>query len=165
MTTDALAIDATRQAVVFAKDGEVFTNSLDVAASFDKRHTEVLRAIHNLIQQEPELGQRNFASFKTNDLTGESTSHYDMDRDGFTLLAMGFTGAKALKWKLRYIEAFNAMEAELRRLGGVNVPGAQIDLLALLSVGREAAALPVYRSSMSRVSPSMPAKPGDAAAG
>ncbi len=37
-----------------------------------------------------------------------------MTRDGFTLLAMGFTGAKALQWKLRYIEAFNRMETEIR---------------------------------------------------
>lgn len=39
-----------------------------------------------------------------------------MDQTGFTLLAMGFTGAKALKFKLRYIEAFNALEAEVRRI-------------------------------------------------
>ena len=44
-----------------------------------------------------------------------SASHYAMDRDGFTLLAMGFTGTKALRFKMNYIKAFNAMEAELRR--------------------------------------------------
>jgi len=41
---------------------------------------------------------------------------YEMDRDGFSLLAMGFTGEKALKWKLDYIKAFNAMERELKRI-------------------------------------------------
>lgn len=109
-------IDAERNPIVFAKDGEVFANSRDVAAFFEKNHFDVLKAIRNLIAAEPELGRRNFASFKINDLTGESTSHYEMDRTGFTLLAMGFTGAKALKWKLRYIEAFEALEAECRRI-------------------------------------------------
>lgn len=85
------------------------------------------------------MGRRNFASFKINDLTGESTSHYEMDRDGFTLLAMGFTGSKALKWKMRYIEAFNAMEAELRRIAtsgpmiDLNDPGALRGLLLTYS--------------------------------
>ncbi|WP_334151612.1 phage regulatory protein/antirepressor Ant [Hyphomicrobium sp.] len=103
-----------RNPVVFAKDGAVFTSSRDVADAFEKNHRDVLRAIRNLIDAEPSLELRNFAPFKINDLTGESTSHYEMDRDGFTLLAMGFTGSKALQWKLRYIEAFNRMEAELR---------------------------------------------------
>lgn len=111
-----VSIDTTRQPLVHAKDGEVFASSRDVAAFFGKNHSDVLRAIRNLIVKEPRLGLLNFASFKINDLTGESTSHYDMDRDGFTLLAMGFTGSKALGWKLRYIEAFKAMEAEVRRI-------------------------------------------------
>lgn len=112
----SVQINPERSPVVFTRDGEVFANSRDVAAFFGKNHSDVLRAIRNLVDAEPELGRRNFASFKINDLTGESTSHFDMDRDGFTLLAMGFTGTKALKWKLRYIEAFNAMEAECRRI-------------------------------------------------
>jgi len=41
---------------------------------------------------------------------------YEMDRDGFSLLVMGFTGEKALQWKIKYIEAFNQMESELKRL-------------------------------------------------
>lgn len=100
-------------AIVQINDGRAMTTSKIVAASFEKRHTDVLRDIRNLIKLEPILGERNFASFKTNDLTGETTSHYEIDRDGFTLLAMGFTGSKALKWKLKYIAAFNAMEAAL----------------------------------------------------
>lgn len=126
MTTGQLTpIDPERNPIVFTKDGEVFANSRDVAAFFGKNHFDVLRAIRNLIDAEPQLGVRNFASFKNKDLTGESTSHYEMDRDGFTLLAMGFTGSKALKWKLRYIEAFNALEAECRRIAS---QGSAIDL-------------------------------------
>lgn len=107
-------VNAERLPIVFMKDGGVFASSRDVASFFCKQHKDVLRDIRNLIEKEPSLGQRNFAPFKINDLTGESTSHYEMDRDGFTLLAMGFTGARALKWKLSYIAAFNAMEAQLR---------------------------------------------------
>ena len=100
--------------MVFGRAGAVFATSRDVAAFFRKQHKDVLRDIRNLIAKEPSLALRNFAPFKIKDLTGESTGHYEMDRDGFTLLAMSFTGAKALKWKLKYIEAFDTMEAELR---------------------------------------------------
>lgn len=109
------SIEPTRSAIVTVVEGEAFADSRDIAAAFGKNHKDVLRAIRNLIASEPALGQRNFAPFQNKDLSGSSTSHYLMDRDGFTLLAMGFTGAAALKWKLRYIEAFKAMEAELTR--------------------------------------------------
>jgi len=110
----AISGDAAREAIVYERDGEVFADSRDVASFFGKNHKDVLRAIRNLVKSEPVLGRRNFAPYKINDLTGETTSHYKMDRDGFTLLGMSFTGAQALRWKLRYIEAFNAMEARLR---------------------------------------------------
>lgn len=113
-------INASRQPIVTIKNGGALADSRDVAEAFGKMHKDVLRAIRELIYKEPSLGLRNFAPFKIKDLTGESTSHYEMDRDGFTLLAMGFTGERALKWKLRYIEAFNAMEAELRKRPSVD---------------------------------------------
>ena len=90
-----------RKPVVAIKDGKVSADSRDVAALFTKEHRNVLRDIRELIAKEPSLGLLNFEPFTINDLTGESTSHYEMDRDGFTLLAMGFTGEKALKWKLQ----------------------------------------------------------------
>ena len=107
-------IDASRQPVVFTRDGEVFASSRDVAGYFEKEVKHVHEAIRNLIQKDASLVQPNFRPNYIKDLTGESVSHYDMTRDGFALLAMGFTGAKALKWKLKYIEAFNLMEGELR---------------------------------------------------
>lgn len=119
-------IDAERNPIVFTKDGEVFANSRDVAAFFGKRHHHVLDAISNLIKQEPNLGLTSFRETPYVDpQNGQSYKSFDMDRDGFTLLAMGFTGSRALKWKLRYIEAFNAMEAELRRVAN---SGPMIDL-------------------------------------
>src|SRR5690606_19585992 len=107
--------------IVFAKDGEVFANSRDVAAFFGKEHRSVLASIDNLLEQEPGLRLHHFMQTvieRENPSGGGSIQSrgFDMDRDGFTLLAMGFTGGKALKWKLRYIEAFNALEAECRRI-------------------------------------------------
>jgi len=137
-------MNAERNPVVFTKDGEVFANSRDVGAFFDKRHDNVMQTIDGLIQQEPKLRLLNFketVSERPNPSGGAPirSRSYDMDRDGFTLLAMGFTGGKALKWKLRYIEAFNAMEAELRRIANsgptvdLNDPGALRGLLLTYS--------------------------------
>jgi Rha family phage regulatory protein len=111
-------VDAHRQPVVFVRDGEVFASSLDVAAFFEKAHKHVLAAIDKLLEQEPSLHGLNFRPMLVDVAIGNGATRQDrafaLTRDGFALVAMGFTGAKALKWKLRYIEAFNCMEAELR---------------------------------------------------
>ena len=103
--------------LVHIKNGAVFANSRDVAAYFGKEHRDVLRTIDRLIAQEATLGLRNFAHLPH---TGPSGSRqyrsFGMDRAWFTLLAMGFTGAKARRSKLRYMEAFDALEAEVHRL-------------------------------------------------
>ena len=100
-----------RQPVVTMKDGRAIADSRDVAATFGKRHDHVLRDIRELIGKGvPNFGETYFV----NEQNGQTYPAYEMDRDGFSLLAMGFTGEKALKWKLRYIEAFNAMEVKLR---------------------------------------------------
>lgn len=103
-------------------EGKVVANSREVAEAFEKRHDHVLRDIDHLMAVAPECAPK-FG--ETSDMVampqgGTRTSRsFDMDRDGFALLAMGFTGAKALRFKLAYIEAFNRMEAELR--GAVKV--------------------------------------------
>lgn len=96
---------------------EILTDSKTVAEKFNRRHGDVLRAVDRLIN---EIGQRNFAdtplfekSYRVNEQNGQSYPVYSMNRDGFTLLAMGFTGKEALTWKLKYIEAFNEMERRL----------------------------------------------------
>lgn len=88
--------DASRQPVVIVKDGEVFTNSRDVAAFFDKEHRGVLRDIDNLLKSEPDLGLHNFVqgSYTLPGTGSQQHRCFDMNRDGFTLLAMGFTGAR-----------------------------------------------------------------------
>jgi Rha family phage regulatory protein len=99
--------------LVFTQGDAAMTHSKIVAACFEKQHFHVLEAIRNLECSE-EFYETNFRAFKIKDLTGESTSHVEMTRDGFMFLAMGFTGAKAAKWKEKLIAAFNAMEAQIR---------------------------------------------------
>lgn len=103
----------TSQPVLLVRGDGVFADSREVARFFHKRHDHVIRDIKRLLAQAPECAPK-FGEFRIKDLSGESVSHFNMDRDGFSLLAMGFTGVKALHWKLRWIEAFNRMEAELR---------------------------------------------------
>lgn len=98
---------------ITVRDGALTVTSRQVAEHFGKQHKNVLRAIANLECSE-DFNRLNFEPFKINDLTGESTSHYAMTRDGFTFLVMGFTGKEAARWKERYIAAFNAMEQRLR---------------------------------------------------
>jgi Rha family phage regulatory protein len=115
-----------RVPAVFGEGGEIFADSRDVAKFFEKRHDHVLRDIDNLIRKDPDLqgneftpsnyGELNFGDCNINGLAPfEGYRCFHLTRDGFTLLAMGFTGPKALTFKIKYIEAFNAMEAELLR--------------------------------------------------
>ena len=100
-------------------DGTVTTTSLQVAQSFGKRHRDVMRAIRNLLAEIGEEHARNFARMSQEVEVGNGgvrqESAYRMNREGFMLLAMGFTGKEALRWKLAYIAAFNRMEAELQK--------------------------------------------------
>lgn len=96
-------------------EGRPATTSREVAKFFDKRHTDVLRDLGQITANCPkEFSQRNFASAEYSDEQGKSRPMFYLFRDGFTLLAMGYTGQKAMQFKLAYIEAFNRMEAELR---------------------------------------------------
>lgn len=128
--TQHVPMAADRAPIVFARDGEAFATSRDVAAFFGKEHRSVLASIDNLLSQEADLRLHAFMQTvgeRANPSGGAPIESrlFEMTRDGFTLLAMGFTGSKALRWKLRYIEAFNAMEAELRRIAQA---GPAIDL-------------------------------------
>ena len=103
-----------------AHKGHVTATSLQVAEHFGKRHTHVLRAIRNLAAELPDEHKPIFGLMSQSVEVGQgglrSEPIYQMNRDGFALLAMGFTGKEALRWKLAYITAFNAMEAKLRAL-------------------------------------------------
>lgn len=118
------SVDSHGKPIVFAADGKALANSRDVAAWFGKPHGGVLRAIRGLLLAEPRLDRSSFASIESLDAHGRRQPSFDMDRDGFTLLAMGFTGPKALKFKIAYVEAFNAMEAALTGPREPGVPAA-----------------------------------------
>lgn len=108
------------------EDGLAVTSSLLVADTFGKNHKEVLRDVDNLLakaqncaqtenQQVGEMFFRTEYESPLNNGTGavRKSPMYLMNRDGFTLLVMGYTGQKALEFKLKYIAAFNAMERQL----------------------------------------------------
>lgn len=91
----------------------LITTSLKVAEKFEKQHKDVLENIRNLVAENSAAKFFNETTYKNR---GKEYPMFEMDRDGFSLLVMGFTGEKALKWKIEYINAFNAMENELKRI-------------------------------------------------
>ena len=103
--------------------GKIVTSSQAVAYYFEKDHGKVLRSIRSLLsfQETSESMTKNgytpkwFYEYQYNNEQNHQTyPAFLMTRDGFTLLAMGFTGKKALEWKIRYIQAFNEMERKLK---------------------------------------------------
>lgn len=99
--------------LVIIQNRQAVTSSLQVAESFDKQHAHVLRDIDCLEKDISNFGEMFFET-ETPDSYGRPRRTYFMNRDGFTLLAMGFTGKKAIQFKLQYIQAFNQMEQQLR---------------------------------------------------
>lgn len=100
--------------ILSTQNGEPVASSRQIAESFGKEHKHVLRDIENLIGGESKIGLSSMF-FKSEYISAQNKKlpEYLMNRDGFTLLAMGFTGKAALEWKLKYIQAFNAMEKQL----------------------------------------------------
>lgn len=110
------SLPAVRPVSVEIVNGHATTTSLDIAEHFGKRHDTVLRAIRQL-DCSPEYHARNFAEMVVEKQIGSGAIRKDpafrITRDGFTFLAMGFTGAQAARWKEAYIEAFNKLERAL----------------------------------------------------
>ena len=109
---------------------EVFATSLQVAEVFEKRHDHLIRTIDNLLNDDFKSANFKFDTYF--DKKGEQRRMFSLTRDGFSLLVMGFTGEKAYQWKIEFIKAFNAMEAELRRQGVIRYVNRIADLDALL---------------------------------
>ena len=109
---------------VAVSDGKVTTTSLKIAEIFEKDHDKVIRTIESL--QVPD--NFKFSNFGVLEIPyknglGKTVMRkaYSITRDGFTILVMGFTGAKAMQFKIAYLEEFNRMEAKLRELQGAPV--------------------------------------------
>jgi len=102
--------------LVYLKNDEAVCDSLQVAEKFGKEHRNVLRAIDDLLETLLKIEQPSklFIASKRKADDGQYHRMYLMNRDGFSLLVMGFTGREALEWKLQYIRAFNQMENFIR---------------------------------------------------
>ncbi|RXT16472.1 phage regulatory protein/antirepressor Ant, partial [Lacticaseibacillus chiayiensis] len=117
--------------LIIMHDRQAVTTSLKVAESFGKNHRDVLAAIRDLMSS-----AENYAVLKKYFIYGSYTASngktnpmYYMNRDGFTLLAVGFTGKRALQFKIQYIQAFNSMETQIRT--GYAIPGSYAEALKL----------------------------------
>ena len=97
--------------------GRLTVSSREIAENFEKEHRSVLKSIDDLIA---EMGSaQNYANLfmpgeYQHGQNKQTYREYYLTRDGFSLLVMGFTGSKALEWKLKYIDAFNKMERSIK---------------------------------------------------
>lgn len=101
---------------VLNKDGQLVVSSRKVAENFEREHKTVLRSIED-IKIQIGTAQNCAMLFIENEYENSNKrqfKEYLLTRDGFSLLVMGFTGSKALNWKLKYIKAFNEMEESLK---------------------------------------------------
>lgn len=99
--------------VVFIQDQQIKTDSLKVAEAFGKNHRDVLRKLESL-DCPVNFNERNFALVSYKDAKGEHRPMYQMTKDGWMFLVMGFTGEKAAQIKIAFINAFNAMATLLQ---------------------------------------------------
>lgn len=128
-------IKSMKELVFKGDNNRIFTNSLLVAEKFNKQHKHVIESIKRIIDS-ADISAQYFVSTTYVDSSGKSNIMYVMNRDGFTLLTMGFTGDKALQFKLDYIEAFNRMEEQIKT-GGFQIPQSFSEALMLAAKQQE----------------------------
>lgn len=116
--------------LVTRKKDSVTTTSKIISDSFGKIHRDVMRSIANLDCSE-DFRARNFAQSSYTSEQNKELACYEITRDGFAFLCMGFTGKEAAKWKETYINAFNSMETAILN------PPATMETLNLITVGIE----------------------------
>ena len=119
--TDIIVQDKLNVAEVEVKNinNRLVTTSRNIAQVFNKRHADVLRDVKNLIDNQGNFIERNFALNEYKDPIGRTLPEYLITKDGVTLLVMGYTGEKAMQFKIAYINKFNDME---KALNGGRVP-------------------------------------------
>lgn len=99
--------------LVVINNNQIVVSSKDLAEHFNKDHKNILRDIREILSAQNRANE--FFHEESYSYNGRCLPMYLMNRDGFSLLAMGFTGKKALQWKLKYIQAFNEMEETLKQ--------------------------------------------------
>lgn len=124
--------------ILSTQNGKPVASSRQIAESFGKEHKHVLRDIENLIGGESKIGLSSMF-FKSEYISAQNKKlpEYLMSRDGFTLLAMGFTGKAALEWKLKYIAAFNEMEKKLSTRAASQLQDLSPELQYLIKLERQ----------------------------
>lgn len=101
------------QIKITTSNGELVVSSRQVAENFGKEHKHVLESIRTILAAENSAIK--FFRQSTFENRGKQYPEYWMNRDGFSLLVMGFTGKEAMEWKIKYINAFNEMEKKLSK--------------------------------------------------
>lgn len=94
-------------------NGIPMVSSKNISEKFDKQHRDMLVKIRKIISMDSEFGERNFSLSSYISDQNKELPCYNMTRDGFTMLAMELSGKKVFEWKIKYIDAFNAMESRL----------------------------------------------------
>lgn len=119
--------------LVYIRNDQILTDTLTVAQKFNKSHRDVLRDVRRTLSLiDGEWGVRNFAQTPyEHPQNGQTYTIYTMTEDGFTLLAMSYTGAEAMQFKLDYIREFRRMQEELQR-------PRELSRLDLIDLAREA---------------------------
>ena len=102
------------QIKITTSNGELVVSSRQVAENFGKEHSKVIRSIEGIANFGDTQGMFHKVSY-VNEQNGQEYKEYLMNRDGFSLLVMGFTGKEAMEWKIKYINAFNEMERKLAK--------------------------------------------------
>lgn len=98
------------------EDGKKVTDLKLIAEYFNKQKQHLLRDIRNLINTDPTL-ESEYIPYQYKDSYGRKQNTYLITEEGFTLLCMGFTGSKALKWKREFYKAFKTLQDENSKLG------------------------------------------------
>lgn len=96
------------------KADKIVTNSKAVADYFGKENRNVMRDIRKIISISGDFGALNFERSYYISLQSKKLECFDMTRDGFSVLAMGFSGERALEFKINYLNQFNAMEQHIK---------------------------------------------------
>lgn len=122
--------------ILSTQNGEPVASSRQIAENFEKRHDHVMRDIDTFKKDVPNFGEMFFEA-EAPDSYGRPQRTYLMNRDGFSLLVMGFTGKAALEWKLKYIAAFNEMEKKLSTRAASQLQDLSPELQYLIKLERQ----------------------------
>lgn len=102
--------------LVFKENNQVVTSSRNVARDFNKQHKHVLESIDAMKGVAENWADLFYKTTYVHEQNKQQYREYLINRDGFTLLVMGFTGRKAMQFKMKYVKAFNEMEQQLKKM-------------------------------------------------